>query len=383
MQVGQSHLTYCTNVHPGEGLADLHRILTEDVSTVKEMVCPTGPFGAGLRLGNSMVEALSASPADLDGLIRRCQALELYVFTVNGFPYGDFGSGVIKESVYSPDWNDEARVKYTIDLARILSRLPGPEYRTISTVAGGYGPQTRDRATRARMAENLSRVALALHEIAEETGVKIRLCLEPEPWTTLETTPGVIEFFDRWIHPIGPNAENHLGLCYDCCHQAVYFEDMAESVRALRDNGVVIGKVQVSSALHISDPGDPTIRQALLKYAEPRYLHQVAALGRDGILRARDLAELVNPSEAWRAAKAWRCPFHVPIWWRGDGELETTRDDWEAAVKAIIAGGDHPQFEIETYTWDVIPAAQRNQLGDGSVHRSVAMEFDALLPLLN
>ena len=383
MKVGQNHITYCTNVHPGETLADLERILVEDVTVVKDMVCPDEAFGAGLRLGHSIVRELLSTPEKLHRLAQRCQELNLYVFTVNGFPYGDFGSGIIKETVYEPDWTQEARVDYTIKLAEILARLPGPSQRTISTVAGGYGPETEDEITRQAIATNLGRVAERLHMLYEETGTHVRLCLEPEPWTTLETTPGVIQFFDRWIHPLGRLAENHLGLCYDCCHQAVYFEDMTDSVKALHENGVFIGKVQVSSALHIGDPANPDVRAALLKYAEPRYLHQVAGLTKNlDILRARDLTDLRSPSEAWLEAEAWRCHFHVPIWWRGDGVLGTTRKDWESAVSAIVGRSGGTQLEIETYTWDVIPAAQRAQLGDGSLHQSVAMEFAALKPLL-
>ena len=318
MKVDSTHITYCTNVHPGEGLADLHRILVDDVSRVKASVSPQQSFGAGLRLGAGMANALSADETALKKLQDQCRALDLYVFTVNGFPYGDFGSGIIKEAVYRPDWTTTDRVQYTKRLASLLVTLPGPPERTISTVAGGYGPDTGDAAIQQTIADNLGDVASYLAQLADETGVRVRLCLEPEPWTMLETTPGAIEFFQRWIHPIGAHAMEHLGLCYDCCHQAVYFEDPVQSLIDLEENGVPIGKVQVSSALHLDRPQDPEARAALLRFAEPRYLHQTVALTSKGVLRARDLSDLTHPDEAWLAAEAWRCHFHVPIWWTGD-----------------------------------------------------------------
>ena len=42
----------------------------------------------------------------------------LYVAIINGFPYGPFHGTPVKENVYAPDWRDDARVEYTLDLDR-------------------------------------------------------------------------------------------------------------------------------------------------------------------------------------------------------------------------------------------------------------------------
>lgn len=372
MRHGPFHLAYCTNVHPGEGLAALDAVLEHDVAAVKAAVAPSVPFGTGLRLGDAAARALDASPGALLALSERCLKEGLYVFTVNGFPYGDFAASAVKAEVYRPDWRDPERLAYTIRLARVLARLPGPTERTISTVSGAFKPDDADESL---MATNLLAAADAFADIADRTGVHVRLCLEPEPWTTLETTADAIRFFTD--HLATPRAADHLGLCYDCCHQAVHFEDPAASVAALVDAGVVIGKVQVSSALHLAAPGDPAARAALLAFDEPRYLHQVVARLPDGRrLRAVDLDALRDPSPEWLAADAWRCHFHVPIWWGGAGHLGTTRADWQATVRALAAQRATTHLEIETYSWHVIPTAERATMGD--LHACVAAEFAAL-----
>ena len=197
MKVGSFQVTYCTNVHPGETLGDLHRILTTDVRAVKNRLSPTDSLGAGLRLGNQVTNELLDTPGALTDLVERCQSENFSVFTVNGFPYGDFAADTIKAEVYKPAWYREDRVRYTERLARVLAALPGPTNRTISTVAGGFLPDTADEAMKTLIARNLRRSAEDLARIADETGVHIRLCLEPEPWTMLETTRDAVEFLSR------------------------------------------------------------------------------------------------------------------------------------------------------------------------------------------
>ncbi len=374
MRHGDLHLSYCTNVHPGEGLDALERIVEEEVCAVKARVSPQAPLGTGLRVGHAAAAELRADPERLAALAERLRARDLYVFTLNGFPYGDFARPGLKQAVYAPDWSTPERLAYTLDLAEVLARLPGPDRRTISTVSGGFKPQD-DHQRRAQMLANLRAAARGLEAIAERSGVHIRLCLEPEPWTSLETTSEAIALFDELR-----DAPDHLGLCYDCCHQAVHFEDPAESVRALVEAEVPIGKVQVSSALHLARPSEPEARAALLAFDEACYLHQTVARTQTGLLRALDLPELRDPSPEWLEAEAWRTHFHVPIWWSGAGHLSTTRADWQAAVRAVVEHGACEHLEIETYSWAVIPAAERAGLGD--LQDCVAREFEALLDCL-
>ena len=57
---------------------------------------------------------------------------DLYVFTLNGFPYGPFHGVRVKEEVYQPDWSYPERLAYTNQLADLLRLLPdGPFHRGI------------------------------------------------------------------------------------------------------------------------------------------------------------------------------------------------------------------------------------------------------------
>ena len=78
-----------------------------------------------------------------------------------------------------------------------------------------------------------------------------------QPAATLsrsETTAEAVAFFEQlWQRADAAGmleiAQRHLGLCYDICHQAVEFEDVAESIGQLEAAGVRINKVHITSAI--------------------------------------------------------------------------------------------------------------------------------------
>ena len=60
------------------------------------------------------------------------------------FPYGPFHGTPVKAKVYAPDWRDEARVAYTLDLIEILGRLlPADLDGGVSTAPLSYKPWIR------------------------------------------------------------------------------------------------------------------------------------------------------------------------------------------------------------------------------------------------
>ena len=68
---------------------------------------------------------------------------DLYVFTINGFPYGPFHGRPVKEQVYQPDWRQEVRVTYSDRLADLLAELLPEDpalHGSISTVPGTFKP---------------------------------------------------------------------------------------------------------------------------------------------------------------------------------------------------------------------------------------------------
>jgi hypothetical protein len=109
--LNDAQLTYCTNVHPGETLSDVRRLVGEHVVAVKRAVSPGQPFGVGLRLAAAAAHELDTE--ELQRFKSELAGQDLYCFTINGFPYGAFHGTRVKEAVYLPDWLAPERVSYT------------------------------------------------------------------------------------------------------------------------------------------------------------------------------------------------------------------------------------------------------------------------------
>ena len=89
---------------------------------VRKSVCPHQPYAIGLRLGADAARELS-EPDTLNAFKIWLDEQNAYIFTINGFPYGNFHGQRVKENVYLPDWTDPERLSYTITLFEILSSL--------------------------------------------------------------------------------------------------------------------------------------------------------------------------------------------------------------------------------------------------------------------
>ena len=74
-------------------------------------------FGVSLRLSASSARPSPCSAAERDKLKKFLADNNMYLYTVNAFPYGAFKNTVVKEQVYEPDWRSEERTHYTINVA--------------------------------------------------------------------------------------------------------------------------------------------------------------------------------------------------------------------------------------------------------------------------
>lgn len=367
-----AHLTYCTNIHPGESWAETKSALASYLPRIKRMVSPAAPMGVGLRL--SATAALSLEqPEELHSFQSFLRGEDLYVFTINGFPYGSFSGRRVKDQVYLPNWSELPRLAYTNRLANILVQLlPDNVPGSISTVPGAYLQHLNSDRDREKIADLLIQHAAHLHVLHEQTGKFIGLALEPEPGCLLETGADVVNFFDAYLHDQSAaqqmaeltglardDAEltlrRHLGLCLDICHLAVSFEEPLAVLKMIQDAGIALHKIQLSAALRVIHPG-AVQKQELLPFAEGVYLHQVAASGPAGITRWADLPDALNDAGQYNE---WRVHFHVPLWAEKMGSFSTTID----AVKDILASHNNnslsAHLEIETYTWDVMGAEHK------------------------
>jgi sugar phosphate isomerase/epimerase len=383
------HLTYCTNIHPGETWAEVLANITTHVVAVKARVSPDRPFGIGLRLSAAAAATLSEA-ATLEAFRALLQERGLYVFTINGFPYGAFHGTAVKERVYRPDWLEDERVAYSDQLATLLATLLPPALEgSVSTVPGAFRPRAGADAA-ARIAAALRRHARTLWQVRERTGRTITLALEPEPHCLLETTSDAVTFFEA--HLLGRPAiaafaaetglapaaaeqvlRRHLGVCLDACHAAVEFEEPAAALDRLAGAGIRIAKVQVSAGLRVIRP-DGDALAALARFADPVYLHQVVARRGDHLRRVLDLPEAL--AAGGRGDDEWRVHFHVPLFQERLGPFQNTQAFLEALLPAATRHCAH--FEVETYTWDVLPEEHRRQPVVEAIARELTWTLERL-----
>ncbi len=398
---GAAHLTYCTNIHRGESWADTFQALRRHLPAVKRDVCPTAKMGVGLRLSAVAAEALD-HPAQLATLTEFLQQENLYVFTINGFPYGPFHGTPVKERVYAPDWRQPERLSYTDRLSRLLMALlpdDQPELTgSISTVPGAFRTAGVEAGTHEAIADALLRHAARLPALEQRTGRRIMLALEPEPMCLLETTGEAASFFKDFLFSAAAAARfaklsgcattaaegllrRHLGLCLDVCHSAVEFETPTDSVSLLRQAGIAVAKLQLSSALAVPRV-DASSTALLRRFDDGVYLHQVVERGLDGSMtRFLDLPDAFAARPNGDAhGREWRVHCHVPVFHDAplDG-LATTQPELLAMLDLQREHGVSSHLEVETYTWDVLPPQLKADSLDTAISREMRWVRDRLV----
>ena len=90
-----------------------------------------------------------------------------------------------------------------------------------------------------------------MHQLEQETGRLIYLCLEPEPGCVLSFTDDAVHFFQWQLfgHEDEQTVRRHIRVCHDICHAAVMFEDQDQVLGKYAAAGIQVGKIQVSAAL--------------------------------------------------------------------------------------------------------------------------------------
>lgn len=379
MKVNSGHLTYCTNIHAGKNWTEDFEALQKNFPAIKQSVSPDQPMGLGLRLSNEASLALT-DQSTLNEFKRWLKDNDTYVFTMNGFPYGEFHHTVVKADVHTPDWTTDARRDYSIRLFKILSQLlPDGMDGGVSTNPLSYRHwfKTEDTLNEARALGTLNMVEVIkeLIRIYDETGQVLHLDVEPEPDGMMETGREFIDWFEGDLFTLGipeiskafgvdkSEAEamirRHLNLCYDVCHFAIGYEPHEAVLKELAQKNITVGKIQISAALKANLQKTAEKKTAIKKafdiFNEPVYLHQVVARKTDGnLLRYTDLPEALADFEN-EAVQEWRAHFHVPISIKEIGLLATTQEDITEVLKFQKSNPFTNHLEIETYTWEVLP----------------------------
>lgn len=380
------HLTYCTNIHPGENWKITFDNLEKYVPQIKKEVAPNEIFGLGLRLSNKASEELGFEK-NLKNFKNWLDDQGVYVYTMNGFPYGNFHGERVKDMVHAPDWTQIERVTYTKRLFKQLAYLlPKGISGGISTSPISYKYWHKTDALKKKAlvegAKNMMEIATQLFQIEKETGKYMHLDIEPEPDGLLENSDEVVDFFHNYLLPVGCpvlqnelgfsqiEAENcikrHLTVCYDVCHFSLAYEEPEETFRKFESHGIKVGKIQVSSALKIlfNNADVDSIWDSLKQFDEPTYLHQITEKTETGIKTYSDLPELLKEKKSFSELRAH---FHVPIFLEKFDGLSSTQDQILKVVKFLKSNKVCDHLEIETYTWEVLPINLKKELASSIV----------------
>jgi hypothetical protein len=151
------------------------------------------------------------------------------------------------------------------------------------------------------------------------------------------------------------------------------FESQRQLVNAYRAAGIRMGKIQVSSNLQLSLPEKQSSldRRAALdelsQFAEDKYLHQTCVATEDRLAEFyEDLPDALSSYADSNQRQAWRIHFHMPIYLSSFGALQTGQSAIVDCLSALDLAQPGLQLEIETYAWNVLPAAmQPAVLADG------------------
>ncbi len=384
---------YCTNVHAGTDLKKVQQNLQDYSLHVKDRVRPDSSMGIGLWLSHEACRDL-LQQAELQHFANWIAERQLLPFTFNGFPYANFHQPVVKHQVYQPDWSRPERFEYTRHLAHIQRRLleaqsESTQFATISTLPLGWPVAEGDHADfQQECAQQLIRLSEELDQIFDQSGIRIMVCLEPEPGCILDTAADVGRFFDQFLfsddQAVTERIRRHIGVCHDVCHSSVMFESQDIALEQYETLDIEVGKYQISSAIEANfnlcpnEPDALALLRQLTNFSEPRYLHQTMVQHTDGRMEFHEDLPIAIEQAGQQPQGRWRVHFHVPLFADKLGRVATTQSDVQRCLDSIRHPVDRPlHFELETYAWTVLPEALQVPLAVGI---SQEMEwFDKLL----
>ncbi len=380
------HITYCTNIHPGQDWKRTYESLQQFLPGIKAQLCPDAHFGVGLRLSNRASMELGLG-ARLQEFREWLAAHGLYVFTMNGFPYGNFHNERVKDLVHAPDWSSPERLQYTKRLFEQLAYLlPPGQNGGISTSPVSYkhwhsAPGMKHQAFEAA-AGQMGQIVVQLHRIEQTQGKYLHLDIEPEPDGLIENSSELLAFFHDYLEKVASpyvartlsvsNSEakkliyRHITACYDICHFSLAFEAPQDTFKRFEEAGIRVGKIQVSAALKVLFEGGNRERiwSSLARFDEPTYLHQVTELKNGVVTTYPDLPAVLRSKSVHTELRAH---FHVPIFLDRFEELYSTQDQILEVMSYIREHPVSDHLEVETYTWEVLPPTLKKPLSDSIV----------------
>jgi sugar phosphate isomerase/epimerase len=230
----------------------------EDVSTAIDRLDTAdaalrGHFGTGaltvaLRLPYRLAAVLAGDGRARTRLRAELDARGLEVVTLSGAPHHEDGAAG------PADWSDPARVRHTLDLARVLvDLLPFEEVRG-AIATGGLGRSDEwDEARQKAGARHLSRLSGGLADLAWRVGRAVRAGFQPGPGEVLDSPEQTVAALSRID-------KDRLGICLDLATVLRDWPGPEAGIDRITDAGL-----SVISA-RISDPAaawQPVLRHLL------------------------------------------------------------------------------------------------------------------------
>lgn len=372
-------LGYCTNVHSGNSWPEVLENLKKYSLSVRDWLSPLFPkqsFGVGIWLSADSAQELRQTQV-LCNFKSFLKEHDLKVLSINGFPYGNFHNDEVKFQVYQPDWTQEERLHYTLNLIQVAQEIGSPGVNfPISTLPISFQNWISQPEQLKQVVSHFLRVISECVLIEKNYGAQISLCLEPEPLCYLQRGKDVVDFYKEYLLPLGTQilkdqfdlnsdaAEEcilkTIQVCYDTCHAAVCFEEPHDLLKLYQNFGIKIGKIQLSSAPRLQLFNGKTAEgespeNLLENLRDQRYLHQVVGRRSDGQKMQWD--DLHLAMEDWKNLKLsgdFRIHYHIPIHQKKFHSLETTQNHILELLRLTEASSLCHFYEVETYTWERI-----------------------------
>ena len=345
-------LGYCTNAHSGDSFEAVLENLKSYAWKVQQNV--EAPMGVGLWLSDT-----ASREVDTFLLKDTLQEYNLQAFTFNGFPFSNFHQKRVRHNVYKPDWSKDARLEYTLRLAKILSLVTEQDEAGISTLPLGWND---DSFSNDSCVSKLRLCITALEEIEQQTNKCIHIDIETEPGCRLQKSKELCDFFASSFKD-DERARRYIRVCHDTCHAAVMRESAEECVTNYKSAGLAIGKVQLSSAIAFELEKN---KDTSFISNEQTYLHQTTVETKGDVLFFEHFSDVPRGLQSGNC----RVHFHVPIHKETFGELQTTQNDLVASIPLLQKAGA-TDWEVETYTWSVTP----EELQEGELVASITKEL--------
>ena len=94
----RQELFYCSKVHKSESLSEVESVIDHHIPAVKDLRSLQF-MHSGLWLSNRAAAELQQDKESLDRFRRKLEQNNIRLFSLNGFPYGDFHLTSVKQKV--------------------------------------------------------------------------------------------------------------------------------------------------------------------------------------------------------------------------------------------------------------------------------------------